>query len=127
MKQVRHVLFKLARSSLVGWIVGWLFAHMSFVIPVDRLRETETLIAFHHPQPSHPVHILLVPKRRLPNLLAIGPDEADFFADLYQIVQELVVELALEKPGYTLLVNGGAYQDVPQLHFHLISGRQNDA
>ncbi|MCB9419170.1 MAG: HIT domain-containing protein [Ardenticatenaceae bacterium] len=126
MKWLRRGLFKLARSSLVGWIVGWLFAHMSFVIPVDRLRETETLIVFHHPKPSHPVHILLVPKRQLPNLLAIDPAEADFFADLYRIVQELVVELALEKPGYTLLVNGGAYQDVPQLHFHLISGRLND-
>ncbi|MEJ2747747.1 MAG: HIT domain-containing protein [Anaerolineae bacterium] len=127
MKHIRQVLFALARSSLVGWIVGWLFAHMSFAIPVNRLRETDTLIAFHHPKPSHPVHILLVPKRQLPSLLAVGLAEADFLADLYRIVQELVVELALEKPGYTLLVNGGAYQDVPQLHFHLISGRRGDA
>jgi histidine triad (HIT) family protein len=119
--QVRHVLFTLARSSLVGWLVGWLFAHMSFVIPVHRLRETDTLIAFHHPKPSYPVHILLVPKRQLSNLLAVGPAEADFFADLYRIVPELVIEFDLEKSGYTLLVNGGAYQDVPQLHFHLIS------
>ncbi len=126
MKPCRRILFKLARSSLVGWIVGWLFAHMSFVIPVNRLRETDTLIAFHHPKPSYRVHILLIPKRKLPNLLAVGPAEADFFADLYPIVQELVIEFALEKPGYTLLVNGGAYQDVPQLHFHLISGRLND-
>ena len=53
---------------------------------------------------------------------AVTPADADFFADLYPIVQELVVEFDLEKPGYTLLVNGGAYQDVPHLHFHLISG-----
>ena len=100
---------------------------MSFVIPVNRLRETDTLIAFHHPKPSHPVHILLVPKRKLPNLMAISTVEADFFIDLYRITQELVVEFELEKPGYSLIVNGGAYQDVPQLHFHLISGAFNDA
>lgn len=122
MKRIRRFLFTLARSSLAGWIVGWIFAHMSFVIPVNRLRETDTLVAFHHPKPSHPVHILLVPKRKLPNLMAISADEADFFADLYRIAQELVVEFELEKPGYSLIVNGGAYQDVPQLHFHLISG-----
>ena len=127
MKRIRHILFALARSSFAGWIVGWIFAHMSFVIPVNRLRETNTLIAFYHPKPSHPVHILLVPKRKLPNLMAISDAEADFFTDLYRIAQELVVEFGLEKPGYSLIVNGGAYQDVPQLHYHLVSGAFNDA
>lgn len=122
MNRIRRTLFALARSGFSGWIVSWIFAHMSFVIPVNRLRETDTLLAFHHPKPSHPVHILLVPKRKLPNLTAVTPADADFFTDLVKIAQELVVEFDLEKPGYTLLVNGGAYQDVPHLHFHLISG-----
>lgn len=122
MKQIRRLLFALARSGFAGWVVGWIFAYMSFVIPVNRLRETDTLIAFHHPKPIHPVHILLVPKRKLPNLMAISTAETDFFNDLYSIAQELVLEFNLEEPGYTLLVNGGAYQDVPQLHYHLISG-----
>lgn len=122
MKRLRRILFALARSSFAGWIVGWTFTHMSFIIPVKRLRETENVIAFYHPKPIYPVHILLVPKRKLPNLMAITTAEADFFTDLYKITQELVIELALEEEGYTLLVNGGAYQDVPQLHYHLVSG-----
>lgn len=122
MKRLNRFLFALARSTFVGWIVSWIFARMSFIIPGERLRETETLIAFPHPKPSHPVHILLVPKRKLPDLTAVSPTDLDFLADLVQITQELVVEFDLEKPGYTLLVNGGAYQDAPHLHFHLISG-----
>ncbi len=121
MKQFRRILFTLARSSIVGWIVGWIFAHMSFAIPVNRLRETDTLIAFHHPKPSHTVHILLVSKRKLPDLMAVSPMDTDFLTDLYRITQELVAEFDLETPGYSLIVNGGAYQDVPHLHFHLIS------
>ncbi len=97
---------------------------MSFAIPVNRLRETDTLIAFHHPQPSHAFHVLLVPKRKLPNLMAVQPTDSDFLTDLYQTVQELVVEFELEESGYTLLVNGGAYQDVPHLHFHLIADKK---
>lgn len=124
MKHIRQILFVLARSSLAGWIVGWLFAHMSFVIPVSRLRETDTLIAFHHPRPSHPVHILLVPKRIRPDLMALETADADFLADLIHVVQELIGELGLEKAGYRLIANGGAYQDVPQLHFHLISDKE---
>ena len=122
MKRIRRLLFALARSSVAGWVVGWIFAHMSFVIPVNRLRETDTLIAFHHPKPIYPVHILLVPKRKLPNLMALGAGDTDFMTDLYCTAQELVREFSLEKSGYRLLVNGGSYQDVPQLHFHLVSG-----
>ena len=29
----------------------------------------------------------------------------------------------MEAGGYRLLVNGGAYQDVPHLHFHLVADR----
>jgi diadenosine tetraphosphate (Ap4A) HIT family hydrolase len=28
----------------------------------------------------------------------------------------------LKEAGYRLIVNGGKYQDVAQLHFHLVSG-----
>lgn len=97
---------------------------MSFLIPVNRLRETETLLAFHHPKPSYPIHILLVPKRALPNLAALSPSDTAFLTDLFQTVQSLVRELELESTGYRLIANGGAYQDVPQLHFHLISEKQ---
>jgi histidine triad (HIT) family protein len=95
---------------------------MSFALPVKRLRETATLIAFYHPRPGYPVHILIVPKKALSNLSELTQSDASFIADLFSTVQELVAELALEEPGYRLIVNGGAYQDVPQLHFHLISG-----
>ena len=94
---------------------------MSFAIPVHRLRETRALIAFYHPRPTYPVHILLVPKQAIINLSELTPADAPFLIDLFQTVQELVRELGLESGGYRLIVNGGKYQDVPQLHFHLVS------
>ncbi len=95
---------------------------MSFVIPVQRLRETETLLAFHHPSPSYPVHILIVPKRALAGLNQLTPNDVDFTTDLFTTVQSLVKEFSLELQGYRLICNGGVYQDVPHLHFHLVSG-----
>jgi diadenosine tetraphosphate (Ap4A) HIT family hydrolase len=38
---------------------------MSFLIPAHRLFETRTLMAFQHPQPVYPVHILIVLKRAI--------------------------------------------------------------
>jgi histidine triad (HIT) family protein len=106
-------------------LIGWIFARMSFAIPVKRLRETKTLLAFHHPKPSYPFHILLVPKKAVISLKELDPTETAFLTDLYSTVQSLVEEFHLT--AYRLIVNGGEYQDFPQLHFHLVSdvGRFN--
>ncbi len=117
-----RILLSLARAPLAAFFISRLFAHMSFLIPVQRLRETQTLLAFHHPTPGHRVHILIVPKKAIPSLRDLTLEDAPFLADLFQTTQSLVAELGLESAGYRLIVNGGAYQDVPQLHFHLISG-----
>ena len=100
------------------WI-GWFFAHMSFAIPVRRLRETETLMAFHHPKPAYAFHVLLVPKKAVASLKEFDSTDTMFLTDLYSTVQNLVDEFQL--PAYRLIVNGGEYQDFPQLHFHLVS------
>ena len=107
-------------------LIGSIFAHMSFVIPVKRLRETETLMAFHHPKPSYAFHVLLLPKKVIPSLKEFDPTDTTFLTDLYSTVQSLVDEFQL--PSYRLILNGGEYQDFPQLHFHLIStaGAQQD-
>ena len=103
-------------------LIGWIFAHMSFAIPVKRLRETETLMAFHHPKPAYPFHVLLVPKKAVTSLKEFDPTDTAFLTDLYFTVQNLVNEFQL--PAYRLIFNGGEYQDFPQLHFHLISDIQ---
>jgi histidine triad (HIT) family protein len=100
---------------------------MSFAIPVSRLRETDTLMAFHHPQPGYPLHIVLAPRRAIASLEALTPADAPFLADLFATVQSLVAELGLQAAGYRLVVNGGAYQDFPHLHFHLISDERSRA
>ena len=117
----------LARSPLLRHLVGWVFATMSFALPVHRLRETRTLIAFYHPRPIYPVHVLLVPKKALPSLAEISPEDQEFLVDLFECVQSLVAELNLEPYGYRLIANGGKYQDIPQLHFHLVSEKTDSA
>lgn len=91
---------------------------MSFTIPVKRLRETETLLAFYHPKPSYPLHVLLVPKQAISSLMELDPSSA-FLSDLISTVQSIVSEL--QPTAYRLIVNGGEHQDFPHLHFHLIS------
>jgi len=92
---------------------------MSFAIPVKHLQETETLLAFYHPKPTYQFHILLIPKKSITSLEDFDPNDTAFLRDLYLTVQNLVDKFQLT--AYRFIVNGGAYQDFPQLHVHLVS------
>jgi diadenosine tetraphosphate (Ap4A) HIT family hydrolase len=59
-----------------------------------------------------------VPKKAVASFLDLEPGSA-FLTELTAAVQSLVEEFQL--PAYRLIVNGGKYQDFPQLHFHLVS------
>jgi histidine triad (HIT) family protein len=104
------------------FLLAWVLKNMSFALPVERLSETATLLAFLHPAPAYPLHILLVPKRPIPSLSELDPRaDSEFLADVYATTQKLVRQFNLEAGGYRLIVNGGKYQDFPYLHFHLVA------
>jgi histidine triad (HIT) family protein len=104
------------------FLLAWILTHMSFVLPVERLYETTSLLAFWHPSPAYPLHVLLVPKKPIATLAGLDPlANSDFLIDLYATVKKLVKQFNLDEAGYRLIVNGGQYQDFPYLHFHLIS------
>lgn len=102
-------------------LMGAIFESFSDLLPVERLWESDTLVSFYHPKPIFPVHVLIVPKRSITSVTDLSDQDADFLIDLVQCVRILVSDLNLERSGYRLISNGGKYQDVPQLHFHLVS------
>ena len=89
---------------------------MPFAIPAERLRETDSLLAFYHPKPFYPFNVILVPRQAVPTLMELDPTNSAFLSDLFATVQSLVTEFKL--PAYRLIVNGGEFQDFPHLHFH---------
>jgi histidine triad (HIT) family protein len=115
------MLERMARKTMraLGPVSGWVFAHMSFAIPIQRLRETERLMAFHHPKPAYPFHVLIVPKKAIAGLLQLDKEDSGLLSEVMETAQSIIQEYKLS--GYRLVLNGGEYQDIPQLHFHLIS------
>ena len=117
-----NFLRRLANVRIFRPVLIWGLINMNDWLPINKISETDSLVCFYHPQPVFPVHILLVPKEELRNLSQLKPQQSDFLQDLITTVQSLIVELDLEERGYRLILNGGKYQDFPQLHFHLTSG-----
>ncbi|KAF0107567.1 MAG: Hit-like protein involved in cell-cycle regulation [Anaerolineaceae bacterium] len=111
-------LYRFLRRPFFYRIFTWMLNAIPFAIPVKRLRETDSLLAFFHPKPDYPFHVILIPKKAVRSLPDLDP-ASPFLADLVAAAQSLVAEYRL--PAYRLIVNGGEYQEFPHLHFHLVS------
>ena len=119
-------LYSIAKTFVGGLILHWIFAYFSFIIPGKRLAERDSVLAFHHPSPSYPLHILIVPKSKLRSLVDLPSKDHLFEVELFSLVNELVKMFNLESKRYRLIVNGGNAQEVDHLHFHLISDDLGD-
>jgi len=94
---------------------------MDFILPINRLYDSETLLAFFHPQPAYPLHILIVPKQPIADMLSLKEEHSAVLFECFSTAQNLVEKFKLQTDGYRLIVNGGDHQDIPQIHFHLIA------
>jgi histidine triad (HIT) family protein len=124
MHRISKALFSLAQTQLATRIIGWVFAHLSWGLPIKRLYETDHLLVFHHPFPTYKIHILIVPKKAIPSVLELTPADNLLLADILQTTSLLINDLNPRDNNFRLVVNGGGYQNIPQLHFHLIADGQ---
>jgi histidine triad (HIT) family protein len=94
-------------------------------LPCKKVFENERILAIEDIAPIAPVHILIMPKKEIPNLQAVKPEDLPLIAEIVQIAQKLADEFNIEE-GYRLLTNNGSDggQMIYHLHFHLIGGRK---
>ncbi len=119
---IARVLFELSKRPIVGRAVGIGFKYGSALLPVRRVLTTDRVIAFYHPKPSWPCHVLIVPKRPIRSLLHLtSARNAPFLTDIMIAVRRVIHGLGLQDRGYVLCANGGPRQDVQQVHFHLFT------
>jgi len=114
-------IYGFSRTSIGRWLSNLVVRTMRLTFPKKLIKETSTLVAFHHPNPVYPFHVLLIPKRKIASLMDLNNEDGPFLADVNKIVQELVMTYKLEEGGYRLIVNGGNYQEFGILHYHLVS------
>src|SRR5882724_8669426 len=85
---IARLLFWLSRGDLFSAAVRFGFAHLSGLLPVRRVGETEQIIAFHHPRPGWQPHILFVPKAGIASLLDVRPEQIPLVRGLIQFALE---------------------------------------
>lgn len=93
--------------------------------PCEKVFENEHVLAFKDIAPHAPVHILIIPKKEIPDLQSVGPEDYPLIGEMIEVAQQLAKDFGIED-GYRLLTNNGsnAGQAVFHLHFHLIGGKK---
>mgnify|MGYP002624428142 FL=1 len=93
-------------------------------IPSHKVYEDEYTFAFKDISPQAPIHILIIPKKYFCSFDDLLEDTDDTFLLGFIRSIKKVREALKIKDGYRLITNVGAQggQEVPHLHFHLLSG-----
>ena len=90
--------------------------------PINKVLETDNVLAFHHTRPFWPVHIVVIPKRHISSLLTLEPDDNDLLIELFAAIKQIAAQVVAERGAARVLTNLGQYQDSKHLHFHISSG-----
>lgn len=94
-------------------------------IPADIVYEDDLTIAFKDIAPQAPVHILVIPKKPLPQLSAAESQDHALMGHLLLTAKRVAEQAGLTN-GYRLVINNGSDggQTVSHLHLHILGGRQ---
>jgi histidine triad (HIT) family protein len=94
-------------------------------LQAEKVYEDEKLVAIKDKHPKAPVHLLIIPKKPIPDLQSMQPEDLPLVSEIVRVAQKLAKEYEVEEDGYRLLVNNGpdAGQTIFHLHFHLLGGR----
>ena len=94
---------------------------LSGKIEVDKVQETENVLAYHHTRPFWETHIVVIPKRHITSLLTLESSDDALFLELFEVIRKVADSVVAEKGAARVLTNLGEYQDSKHLHFHVYS------
>lgn len=94
-------------------------------IPSKKVYEDDNWYAFRDIEPCAPVHVLVIPKHHVKNILALDEDSNKYFSDFFLVVKKIAEAEGLKESGFRLVVNTGekAGQSVFHFHAHIIGGK----
>lgn len=92
-------------------------------IPSKIAYEDDKYIVIHDIEPQAPVHVLVIPKRVIPTLNDLTPDDAELVGGMYLVAAQVMKSLG--QTDYRTVFNCGrqAQQNIFHLHLHVLAGR----
>jgi len=90
--------------------------------PLNKVIETDNVLAFHHTRPFWPVHIVVIPKRHINSLLTLEQSDDQLLIEIFEVIKKIAAQVTAEHGAARVSTNLGKYQDSKHLHFHINFG-----
>jgi histidine triad (HIT) family protein len=94
-------------------------------IPAKIIHEDERLIVFKDVNPQAPLHVLVVPKRHIPSLNDLAPEDDGLVGEMVRRAAAVAAQHGYADRGFRTVFNTNAEagQTVFHIHLHVLGGR----
>jgi histidine triad (HIT) family protein len=89
---------------------------------VDKVFETENVLAYHHTKPAYEVHIVVIPKKHIASLITLTEEDNVLILELLSVVKKVAADVVEANGACRVITNLGNYQDSKHLHWHVVYG-----
>jgi histidine triad (HIT) family protein len=100
---------------------------LSGKLVVQLVYEDDLVLAFHHPSPVAPIHVVVIPKSHVSSLLDAAALDGDLLSAMVRAIQATATSLDLlgeegePRPrGFYVRVNAAAPGVTPHMHWHFL-------
>lgn len=95
-------------------------------IPANIVFENDKVIAFKDINPAAPIHILVIPKKKIATLNDITEEDKELIGEIFLAIGKITKDLGIDKQGYRIISNCNEYggQEVFHLHYHILGGQK---
>lgn len=95
-------------------------------VPADFLYQDEDMVVVSDIHPKARVHLLAIPKKLIPSINEIVPEDTALLGKMLVTLKQMAVEWGIAESGHKIVINTGADggQSVFQLHMHLLGGEK---
>lgn len=90
-------------------------------VPINKVLETKTVLAFYARQPLWPIHIILIPKQHISSLIELATVDDHVIADIMKSISQVAQKVTKEHGKCRVMTNVGSNQHTKHLHWHIYS------
>lgn len=91
--------------------------------PAEKVYDSEKVLAIKDIFPKAPVHLLIMPKKHIPNIHSVKEEDFPIICEIITVIQKLAKQFGIQD-CYRILANNElpAGETIYHLHFHLLGG-----